>query len=546
MVDSLPREVVVTELADGVRYRLPRRQSGRFTCEGAFHLLSSLLIGVPFLSFWVWAVGSSIDWQNILRAENGLVLIFMAFGLWMLGMAAWLAVRGLLRWAGHSEIELRRGRLVGIERFGWLSWSWRRPVSGLSRLEVRDALAQTGTVRVYANVAAATQHNAIVPIWDASKGSEVKPRQLVPGYPRDWLLPLAKDLARRCQLADELEGISETAPSIDVLAEPLPNSAGFVEMFEQPSGSKIAVLQEPEKLTVSVPARWFGWGRVVFIASEGQLTAVRSGLFRTEQRRWSGQQLADIRVGCIPDSEGPDTAELHIQPYPGEGPRFRLALRHEAEARWLATLLRRAVCLGESISPAQVTSFRERPEQPAGSRIVCQESQDSVTLQVPPAGSDVKNRVLCGLIALAGAGLLAVLVHFVFNGMGLYYLFSVLGALFGLALLLDAGNRACHRVVLTASNQGLMVRESGLYGVRREQWPRRRIADVRAGDRLEGRTIHPYVRQLARDQSDPTYELQIHLRGGEVVRLLDGHEGAELQWAATVLRRTLAVPEQGE
>jgi hypothetical protein len=80
MTDSVPGEMIVTELPDGVRYQLPRRKAGRFTFQSAVHLLGSLLIGIPFLSLWLWSVGYHIDWQDISRAENGLVLILLAFG----------------------------------------------------------------------------------------------------------------------------------------------------------------------------------------------------------------------------------------------------------------------------------------------------------------------------------------------------------------------------------------------------------------------------------------------------------------------------------
>src|ERR1700692_3446816 len=120
MTESLPRELIVTELPDGVRYSLPRRKAGRFTFQAGVHLLGSLLIGIPFMSFWLWGVCYHIDWQDILGPESGLMMMFATFGLWMLGMALWLGARGLFRWAGHSEIELRGGVLTGIERLGWL------------------------------------------------------------------------------------------------------------------------------------------------------------------------------------------------------------------------------------------------------------------------------------------------------------------------------------------------------------------------------------------------------------------------------------------
>jgi hypothetical protein len=101
-------------------------------------------------------------------------LIFLAVGLWMLVMAVSLGGRGLFLLAGHSEIELRRGVLAGIERLGWLRWSWRRPVAGLGRFDIRDVMMEQGSVRVYASVAAAVKHNSIVPIWGTDCAPEAK------------------------------------------------------------------------------------------------------------------------------------------------------------------------------------------------------------------------------------------------------------------------------------------------------------------------------------------------------------------------------------
>jgi hypothetical protein len=112
--------------------------------------------------------------------------------------------------------------------------------------------------------------------------------------------------------------------------------------------------------------------------------------------------------------------------------------------------------------------------------------------------------------------------------------------------LIDAANRACRQVVLTVADGRLTARQSGLSGVRSEEWPRLRIADVRAGDVLDGRALSPSSRQLARDQADATYELQVHLQSGEIIRFLDGYGETELQWLATVLRRALGVPENSE
>jgi hypothetical protein len=87
---------------------------------------------------------------------------------------------------------------------------------------------------------------------------------------------------------------------------------------------------------------------------------------------------------------------------------------------------------------------------------------------------------------------------------------------------------------LIVAGDRLMVQQSSLYSARREHWPRLRLAEVRVGDTSDGRV----------GNAEPTYELQIHLRNGEIVRFLDGYGDAELQWLATVLRRALRLPQE--
>jgi hypothetical protein len=66
----------------------------------------------------------------------------------------------------------------------------------------------------------------------------------------------------------------------------------------------------------------------------GKPEGARSRLFGPERCQWSRGQLADIRIGCIKDSEGPDTPELLIQPHPGR----RAALPPSARGRGRGTL----------------------------------------------------------------------------------------------------------------------------------------------------------------------------------------------------------------
>src|SRR4051794_9626085 len=105
MSHPLPPEVAVTELPDGVRYRLPGRPWGTPALLGLGALVGGLL-GVVFLSFWLWGVGSPLLLPGGPQAGDGMLFVFLLLGGTMWVMSLGLAVRGVSRLVGHNEIEL--------------------------------------------------------------------------------------------------------------------------------------------------------------------------------------------------------------------------------------------------------------------------------------------------------------------------------------------------------------------------------------------------------------------------------------------------------
>jgi hypothetical protein len=545
--DPLPPEVTVTELPDGVRYRFPRRRWGPPALMGLGALVGGVL-GSGFMSFWLWLVCSHLQVNGGNQGEDGMLLLFVAAGGWMLLMTLRLAVHGLSRLFGHSEIELRGDTLRGIECWGWLRLGWCRPIAGLNRFRVRDALVDDRPGRVYEEMNAATEYNAITVTWDGDAGEQSK--QLGRGYPRDWLVPIARNLAGRCRLAAETDGTAEaraTASRIDVTAEPLPNPAGFVDLPEQPDDSRVLVARTDDGLRLTLPRKRFGRQQAAVTAFGDRLLVEQ----RDGSHEWARRQLADIRVARMIDSEGPDTFQVHIDPHPGEGKRVRLILGGEAEARWLATTLRRALAMPDADPECVV--FLERAEKPAGCRILEQRNAVGVTLIVPATGyrhPDVRRYLLmaAGFVAAAlAAGGILFAVSLEQLADDVRFLPQFLWFLPALLLIGAAGaleevvRRARRHATFTVIGDTLLVRRTNLYGTRQRQWRRLQVTDVRVGDTLEGRVVNPRTRRAVLDRNDPTWELHIHLRGGEIVRFLDGYGDADLQWLATVLRRALRV-----
>jgi hypothetical protein len=535
MNHSLPPDIVVTELADGVRYVLPTRQRGEFTSIGVVQAFGGL-VGVAFTSFWIYGVGYHVPWQAPFQEPDGLMVLFLLFGLFMFLMTLGMFARGLSRLLGHSEIELRGGALRGIERLGLLHWGWRRPVDGLRRFEVCDALREKGSVRVYATPAGAAEFNVINAVWEDDSD---KPRPLAAGYPRAWLMPLANDLARRCRLAAEPTAPRTPLPPVPVAAERLPGSVGFVELLDQPAGSKCVVEETPDSVS-------FRHGKTVLTVKGDELRAQQKKIFgKTMSQTWHRHQLAEIRVGRIPVSEGPDTPLVVIRPHPGEGKGFVLRCHDEDEARWLATRLRDALRLGDTHWQEPGGDFVERPEQPADSRIVVERSGEDLALTVPPTGfahGDAAGYLSAGFVLTLIAGVGA---FFAPEGINMFSITLAILGILGVGCLVAAIGRARQHMQWWVVDDTLLVEQTTLYGTTHLRWPRWRVADVRVGYHVPAILAKSATLRnvMAHQHGDPRWAIHVHLENGDIVGLLDGYSAEELQWLATVLRRALRVPK---
>jgi len=547
MTDSLPPQVIVTELADGIRYRLPLRKRGGFVWMGLGHLVGGI-VGIVFVSFWLYGVGYHINWRAPFDGPEGFLLLFLAFGLFMLTMILGATSQGITRLVGHSEIEVRGEMLRGFECWGPLRFGWRRPLAGLARFEVRHSALEKDAIKAYASASEAFDHHVILPVWETD---EVFPpnkwKRLAWGYPRDWLVPLAHHLARRCRLTtiEGLPSLASPPPPVPVTAELLPNEAGFVEHFAQPPGSKFVVQQSEWKLHLNLP------GKLALLIEGDVLRVEQRKAFRTRVHSWSQKQLAEIRVGKDVDSEGPDTPVLLIRPHPGEGDLVRVSLPDEAEARWLATLLRQTLALDDGDWKKPGGPFRERSEPPAGSSIMLRRTTATLKLTVPTVSilhRANRNHYLSALIIALLAGVIGVTLLFAPNNA----LFQIIGTplcnwVFGFTVLLTfvflghALYVSQQRLEMLVVGDGLHVERSTLLGTTQQHWLRSSIADVRVGYHLSP-LVPRQLRQTLYDSGGLRWELQIHLEHGETVGLLEDYPPQELQWVATLLRRELGLP----
>jgi hypothetical protein len=183
-------------------------------------------------------------------APKGEMLLFAVLGpLVLMGpicfpLGGYLLFAGLLLSAGHTEVAVRAARLHLIERCGLLRWTRRRPLVELRgfRVEHEDASLPDGTRAMGQPGEWATLKA------DLANGKSVTVCQF---YPREWLLPLAEDLARRC-----LQVVARGATAV---AEPLPvtedviDSALIQDRPRQPANSTAILEPQPDGLTITIP-----------------------------------------------------------------------------------------------------------------------------------------------------------------------------------------------------------------------------------------------------------------------------------------------------
>jgi len=577
MDQPLPPEIQVTDLPDGVRYRLPLRQLGWWRLFG----LVPLAFGTFFAGFAIfWMLGASglleggeISWPRMLF---GLFAVpFIAGGLSIIGV-------GLFILAGHSEVELTRKTLRAIEATGPIRWSRKRSVEKLRRFVVGSARAM------------GKDHHPTPEFLSEFAGIKAELEKtdqwllLAPGYPRALLLPLANEMARLCNLSSQTAPVPAEQPAVRVVEETDQGVIPALERPEKPADSPVLLEEDANSLTLTVPPQgiwrgshgliifaflwcgmttigtafaihsiihgdadgWFvllfllifwvigiglllgaihmGRRRAVLAVVGGRLLVLQSGLFGSKRREWGREEIADLCTGPS-GMEVNDKPVPELQVYLPKGEKVGLlGGRSEEELQWLATVLRRALKIA---SRSETDSdFEEVTEQPAGSKVVREEQAGGITLTVPPAGIWRGSRGLfvmslcwCAFMAFFSAVTLGAGAPLPF------LLFSLLFWGVGIAMLLGAINMGRRRAVLAVVGNNLMVLQTGLFGSKRQHWDGEDLDDICTGP--SGLAM----------SNVPVLELQIHPKKGSKFGLLAGRDDNELAWLATELRRGLRI-----
>jgi hypothetical protein len=533
-------------------------------------------------------------------------LVFAAVGVLMLGGGLATAAAGLLLLAGHSEIELRDGMLITIDRCGPIRWTRKRPAAGLRRFVVTEAVRPSPHRERSLGIG---DLGTIRPEWqpDANQPTP-RPFYLAPGYPRSVHLALARVLAERCQLMSAEPSAQVAAAKAIEVVEPSARDLNVSDVNARPAKSDVIVDASAAALTLTVPplgirrgggffflfgliwcaiitvillavlglgppaggeSLWgplaivalfelvgvaflligihFGRRQAVLAVVGDELQILQIGLFGSKRRQFSRQDVGDIRVGpsWLVENETP-VLELQIHPYMGKGNPYGLLMNRNAdELRWMATLLRQRLLSGTAAAAVPTADTRLVPFHERGEQ---------------PAGSDVVMEQSAGSVTLRvpptgiwrsnKASLLAGIIWCSTFAVGNFFLLTsgVLPRDIPVPMLLFAG---IFDLIFSAA--GLIAIGQAVYLGRRE------AVLALVGDELMvlqtsplGSKRNQWHRAEVADvgvgmgqmvmNNQPTIELQVLPRSGAPVGLLTGRDAAELEWIATVLRRALRMP----
>lgn len=330
---------------------------------------------------------------------NLMALLFPLFGLPFVFVGVHILRAGAFALAGRVEIELAEGQLLTTER----AWLFRKSqsvrVDKLRRLSVEALPFDITRFGGPSTKIAALK----------AEMTEGKPLELLRGYPLETLEAFARELTKACA------GLSAAAPvEVNVVAEPPPrfdsSQTDKRDHADQPAGSLVRVVEQSGGLTLTVPPAglvrgskglfvfalvWLGLTtggigtaiimgtrghvvvpilfcgiftlagvamllpainmgrrRAIFMVMGDELRLASDGLFGAKLHRWARADLASIHIGPsgMAVNEVP-VLELQIEPRAGKRLGL-LAGRDEAELRWMATMLRRALKLTAEESSA--------------------------------------------------------------------------------------------------------------------------------------------------------------------------------------------------
>lgn len=236
MNPPLPSEIVVESLRHGARYSVPPRAMGKASWLG----FVPVIFGFGFAGFAIFWISIASWMISKSPQKDWFVWLFPLFGVPFVLVGIGIIRASVFTLAGRYEIEVSEGQLRVTER----AWLFRKNqtvrTDKLRRISVE--VLPFSPINFYGPAKLAALKIEL---------SEGKPVELLRGYPLKWLEALAHELATRCS------GLNITAPTVNVVTEPLPprdlGQPDKRDYPDQPVGSQVQLVERPDGFTLTMP-----------------------------------------------------------------------------------------------------------------------------------------------------------------------------------------------------------------------------------------------------------------------------------------------------
>lgn len=239
-MSALPAAITVFEFPGGeIHYRLPRRPSSLVRFGG----LGGMAVGAFVASWPVLCIAFLLTAGPVSKGPMQRFLVLgplLVFGPICFPLGGFLLFKGLFALAGHTEIVVRNARLYAIDRCGPLRWTRRRALDQLRGFRLENPPSTAGGEQPTED-------------WPSLKAdlTNGKAFTVCYGYPRDWLLSLAGDLAARCWNITTV--FATTRPAPISVAEICEDPAMVQDRACQPTSSTAILEQRPHGFMITIP-----------------------------------------------------------------------------------------------------------------------------------------------------------------------------------------------------------------------------------------------------------------------------------------------------
>ncbi len=240
MHPPLPPEIRAEPSREGVRYLLPRRETGPLKLFGVF----AIVFGCAFAGFAVFWMVTALGLSQKGDFQTG-GIIFALFGLPVLGVGLGIIGFGIFILCGHTELQVRREELLARERGGPFWWTRRIPSKDIRRFTLAAEAVRVNGQPVQSGPLADSG------VLCAEVGA-AKPRLVAVGYPKAWLAALAERL--NADLATQT-GTAPLPPTV-MAALTLGRTSPDVrqgDRFDPPARTTVRILEQAGGIVAVVP-----------------------------------------------------------------------------------------------------------------------------------------------------------------------------------------------------------------------------------------------------------------------------------------------------